>query len=81
MSRLPHPPWCNHPDNIRWKIQVMMFIIMQFFFYDPSSSILGLNILVNTCSQKPSVYVPPSKWDTKFRTHTAQLAKLQFCIF
>jgi hypothetical protein len=32
-------------------------------------------------SQKPSVYVPPSKWETKFRTHTVQLEKLQFCIF
>jgi hypothetical protein len=26
-------------------------------------------------------HVPPPKWETKFRTHTAQLAKLQFCIF
>jgi hypothetical protein len=31
-------------------------------------------------SQKPSVYVPPSKWEIKFRTHTAQMSKLQFCI-
>jgi len=33
------------------------------------------------CSQKPSAYDPPSKWETKFRTHTIQLAKLQFFIF
>jgi hypothetical protein len=26
------------------------------------------------------MFLPP-KWETKFRTHTAQLAKLQFCIF
>jgi hypothetical protein len=26
------------------------------------------------------MYLPP-KWETKFRTHTAQLAKLLFCIF
>jgi hypothetical protein len=30
MSRPPHPPWFNHPNNIRWRIQVMKFIIMQF---------------------------------------------------
>ena len=31
-------------------------------------------------SQTPSAYVPPSKWDTKFHTHTEQQAKLQFCV-
>jgi hypothetical protein len=30
MSRLPHPPWFNQPNTIRWRIQVMKFIIMQF---------------------------------------------------
>jgi hypothetical protein len=30
MSRLPHPPWFNHPNNIRWRIEIMKFIIMQF---------------------------------------------------
>jgi hypothetical protein len=24
---------------------------------------------------------PPPQWETKFRTHTAQLAKLHFCTF
>jgi hypothetical protein len=47
------------------------------FLHDPSSSLLGPTL----CSQKSSVCVPPSKWETKFRTHTTQLAKLQFCIF
>jgi hypothetical protein len=26
MSCPPHPPWFNHPDNIRWRIQIMKFI-------------------------------------------------------
>jgi hypothetical protein len=30
---------------------------------------------------KNPVCVPPSKWETKFCTHTAQLAKLKFYIF
>jgi hypothetical protein len=29
MSRPPHPPWFDHPNNIRWRIQAMKFIIMQ----------------------------------------------------
>jgi hypothetical protein len=40
-----------------------------------------VQISLTLCSQKPSVYVPPAKWETKFRTHTAQLAKLQSYIF
>jgi hypothetical protein len=59
----------------------MKFIILQFsprsvFFpfgskYLPQQSVL----------KKPSVYVPLSKWETKFRTHTAQLTKLLVCVF
>jgi hypothetical protein len=30
MSRPPHPTWFNHPSNIKWRKQVMKFIIMQF---------------------------------------------------
>jgi hypothetical protein len=30
MSRPPHPPWFNHPNNIRWRIQTVKSIIMQF---------------------------------------------------
>jgi hypothetical protein len=62
MSRPPHPPWFNHPNNIRWRIQAMKFIIMQF---SPRS------VFIPFRSQKSSVYVPPSKWEIKFRTHTA----------
>jgi hypothetical protein len=28
MSCPPHPPWFNHPNNIRWRIQTVKFIIM-----------------------------------------------------
>jgi hypothetical protein len=27
LSRSPHP-WFNHPNNIRWRIQAVKFIIM-----------------------------------------------------
>jgi hypothetical protein len=56
------------------------FIIMQF---SPQSVFLPLRskYLPQHCSQKPSVCVPPPKWETKFCAHAAQLAKLQFCIF
>jgi hypothetical protein len=72
MSRPLHPPWFNYPNNIRWRIQAVKFIIMQF---SPRSFFLPFRYKSSTLSsQKPSVHVPPSKWETKFRTHTAQLA-------
>jgi hypothetical protein len=30
MSRPPHPPSFNHPNSIRWRIQAVKYIIMQF---------------------------------------------------
>jgi hypothetical protein len=30
MFRPSHPPWFDHPNNIRLRIQAMKFIIMQF---------------------------------------------------
>jgi hypothetical protein len=41
MSRPPHP------KNIRWRIHAVKFIIVQFL-NDPSFSLLGPNILLNT---------------------------------
>jgi hypothetical protein len=80
MSLPPQPPWFNHPNNIRWRIQAVKFIFMKL---SPRSVFLPFRskYLPQHCFQKPSVYVRPSKWETKFRTHTAQLAKLQFCVF
>jgi hypothetical protein len=51
MSSPPHPPSFNHPNNIRWRIQVMKFIIMQV---SPRSVFLNLgpNILLNTLFSK-----------------------------
>jgi hypothetical protein len=30
MSRPPHLPWFNHPNNFRWRIQAVNFIITQY---------------------------------------------------
>jgi len=48
----------------------MKFIIMQF---SPRSVYLPFRTKYpQHRSQKPSVCVPPSEWETKFRTHTTQ---------
>jgi len=36
--------------------------------HDPSSYLLGSNFFLNTLFSEPSVCVPPSEWETKFRT-------------
>jgi hypothetical protein len=81
MSSPPHSPRFNHPNNIRWRIQAMKFIIMKFSPWSVFLPFRSKYPSSTLCPQKPSVCIPPSKWETKFRTHTVQLAKLQFCIF
>jgi hypothetical protein len=51
------------------------------YLHDPSSSLLGPNILLNTLFSKTLSLCSSLKWETKFRAHTVQVAKLQFCIF
>jgi hypothetical protein len=77
MSRPPHPPWFNHPNNIWWRIQAMKFIIMLF---SPRSVFLPFRskYLPQHFSQKLSVSVSPPKWETKFRTHTAYIIWLWY---
>jgi hypothetical protein len=38
----PHPPWYDHSNNIRWRVQIMKFLITQF---SPTSCslLLGTN--------------------------------------
>jgi hypothetical protein len=44
------------------------------FLHDPSSSLLGPNILLNTLFSK-TLSLCSLKWETKFRTHTIQPAR------
>jgi hypothetical protein len=30
MSHPSHPPWCAHPNDIWWRVQIMKLINMQF---------------------------------------------------
>jgi hypothetical protein len=43
MSSPPHPPWFNHRNNIRRRIQVMKLIIMQFSPWSVSCPMASVN--------------------------------------
>jgi hypothetical protein len=73
MSRPPHLPWFNHPSNIRWRIQAVKFIIMQFspwsvFLpfrskYLPQHSVLKKSLsLFLTQSERPSLAPIQYNW-------------------
>jgi hypothetical protein len=44
IPRPSHPPWFNHPNNIRWRIQDVKSSLCSFL-HDPSSSLLDENFL------------------------------------
>jgi hypothetical protein len=46
-----------------------------------TSSLLGPNILLRTCSQTPSVYAPPLTWQTNFHTHKKKWPNYCFVYF
>jgi hypothetical protein len=51
MSSPSHPPQFNHPNNIRRRIKFMKLWLCNFL-HDPSSSILGPNIIFNKLFSK-----------------------------
>ena len=52
------------------------------FLHSPvTSSLLGPKFPSAPYSQKPSSYIPPWKWQTKFHTHTKKQTKFHFRIF
>jgi hypothetical protein len=55
MSRPCHPPWFDHPNNIWWSVQVMMFFVMQS---SPASR--HFLPLRSKCSQHPVLRHPQS---------------------
>jgi hypothetical protein len=51
MSSPPHPPWFNYPNNIRRRYRSWSSSLCNFL-HDPSSSLLGPNIFLNTLFSK-----------------------------
>jgi hypothetical protein len=75
MSRPPHYPCFNHRNSIRWRIQAVKFILLQFSPWSIFLSFRSKYLPQHPVLKNPSVCVPPSKWETKFRTHTVHLAQ------
>jgi hypothetical protein len=74
MSRSSYPPWLDHPNNIRWKVQAMK-LIMQF---SPTTCHFLPVSSKYSSSQSPSIYAFPLMWYSKFHTQTKQKVKLWF---
>jgi len=80
MSRSPQPPSFNHANNIRWRIQAMKFINVQF---SPRSVFVpsGLNILLNTLFSKTFSLHSSLKVRDKISHPYSTTGKLEFIIF
>jgi hypothetical protein len=48
LSHPSHPPGFNHPNNVRWRIQAVKFIIMQFSLWSVYFPFLSPDIFLNT---------------------------------
>ena len=78
LSAFLRPPLsnlCDHPTNIWRGAQTLKLRIMKFCpvsVYPPPLSLLVPNIVVSTNSQRPSVFVFPTAWETTFHTHKKQ---------
>jgi len=74
MSRRSYPPWFDN-FNICWRLQIMKFLIMQFY-----TSYFHF-CQVQMLSSHPIVYVLPLEWETNIHIHTKQNVKFQFLYF
>jgi hypothetical protein len=79
MSRRPHPLWFNHPNNIRWKIQAVKFV-MQF---SPRSLFLPFRskYLLNTLFSKTLSLCSSPKVRDQVSHPYSTTGKITICTF
>jgi hypothetical protein len=77
MSCPSQSSWLDHPNDIWWGVQSIKLLFNVVFstplLPHPSWAQIYSSALY---SRKPSDYIPPSMWVTKFHTHIKQPARL-----
>jgi hypothetical protein len=54
MSRPPHPPWCNHPNNIRWGILAVKFLPSRSGYLPQHSVLRNFQYVLLPQTERPS---------------------------
>jgi hypothetical protein len=61
-SHPPRPPWFNHPNNIRWRIQAVKFVITQFSPWAVFLPLRSINLPQHSVLKNPrSMFLPQSE--------------------
>lgn len=77
LNSLSYPPWCDHYNNVWWRVQIMKLHIV---WVSQPSVISSLFCPDHLSIQLRNTLGLPLMWGTKFHTHTELQVKVRLCI-